>query len=123
MNLPPTKTEIVKILIVDDQAEARQMTKLFLGDSTFEFKECADGADAVECFERIHPDWILMDWKMNGMSGLEATRQIVAAHPEARILMLTQYDDAEMRRAAAEAGARGYVLKENLFSLGAFLGV
>ncbi len=60
---------------------------------------------------------------MNGMSGLEATRRIVAAHPEARILMLTQYDDAEMRRAAAEAGARGYVLKENLFSLGAFLGV
>jgi two-component system response regulator DegU len=116
-----TKTALSKILIVDDNAEMRRMTKFFLGDLPFDFEECEDGADAIDCYEETRPDWVLMDWEMKRMNGLTATRRIVEAHPEARVLMVTQYDDAELRRAAIEAGARGFVLKDDLLSLHSFL--
>ena len=61
-----------------------------------------------------------MDWEMR-TDGLTATRRLVEAHPEARILIVTQHDDEELREAALEAGARGFVLKDDLLSIGAFL--
>lgn len=121
MNFPATKTNVSKILIVDDNAEMRQMTRFFLRDSSFEFEECADGADALACYEAIRPDWVLMDWEMRRMDGLTATRRIIEKHPQARILMVTQYDQKELREAATKAGARGFVLKEDLRALRVFL--
>jgi DNA-binding NarL/FixJ family response regulator len=53
--------------------------------------------------------------------GLTATRRIIKAHPEARILIVTNHDDDTLRTAAIEAGARGFVLKDDLLALGAFL--
>lgn len=108
---------VLKILIVDDRAETRRMTRFFLRDLPFEFEECADGADAIDCYEKIHPDWVLMDWEMKQMDGLTATRRIFAKHPAAKILMLTQHDDAELKAAANEAGACGFVLKDDLLDL------
>jgi DNA-binding NarL/FixJ family response regulator len=62
-----------------------------------------------------------MDWEMR-TDGLTATRRIVKAHPEARILIVTQHDDdGGLRDAAIEAGARGFVLKDDLLALGSFL--
>jgi two-component system response regulator DegU len=121
MNSLETKTAVSKILIVDDHAETRRLTRFFLRDLRFEFEECADGADALDCYEAFRPDWILMDWEMKRMNGLTATRRIVEAHPKARILMVTQYDDEELRQAAAEAGASGFVLKDDLLSLRSLL--
>ncbi len=112
-----TETVVSKILIVDDHAETRRMTRFFLRDLPFDFEECEDGADALDCYQKTRPDWVLMDWEMKRMNGLQATRQIVKAHPEARILMVTQYDDKELRTAARKAGASGFVLKENLMDL------
>ena len=109
------------ILIVDDHAEMRRMTKFFLRDLPFEFEECEDGADALDCYESSQPDWVLMDWEMKRMDGLEATRRIINKYPAAKVLMVTQYDDAELRSAAVEAGARGFVLKEDLQMLWRFL--
>jgi CheY-like chemotaxis protein len=120
MNPLETETALTKILIVDDHAETRRMTRFFLRDSPFEFQECDDGADALDCYEAFRPDWILMDWEMKRMNGLAATKRIVKAHPEAQILMVTQYDDEELRRAAIEAGVRGFVLKDDLLSLNSF---
>ncbi len=116
-----TKTALSKILIVDDHAEARRMTRFFLRDLPFDFEECADGMEALDCYEKIRPDWVLMDWVMKRMNGLTATRRIVESHPEARVLMVSQYDDKELRQAAAEAGARGFVLKDDLLSLRSYL--
>jgi CheY-like chemotaxis protein len=95
----------------------RRMTKFFLRDLPFEFEECADGADALDCYEKTNPDWILMDWKMKRMDGLTATRQIIAANPKAHVMMVSDYQEVELRNAAFEAGACQYVVKEDLLSI------
>ena len=121
MNSLETKTALSKILIVDDHAEARRMTRFFLRDLPFDFEECADGVDALDCYEKIRPDWVLMDWKMKRMDGITATRQIIAAYPQARILLVTNFDDDNLRRAGREAGAFSYIVKENLRSISEIL--
>ena len=117
MKFLQTKTAVSKILIVDDHTEMRRMTKFFLRDLPFEFEECADGADALECYEKTRPDWVLMDWEMKRMDGLAATKQIIKKYPQAKILIVTQYDDEQLKEAATKAGASGFILKENLMDL------
>ncbi|CAN5401603.1 N/A [soil metagenome] len=117
MNFIQMETSVSKILIVDDHAETRRMTKFFLDDLPFEFEECEDGADALDCYEKTRPDWVLMDWEMRRMDGLTATRRILEKHPQAKILMVTQYNDRELKEAAIKAGAKGFILKENLMAL------
>lgn len=117
MNSLQTETVVSKILIVDDHAETRRMTRFFLRDLPFDFEECEDGADALDCYKKFLPDWVLMDWEMKQMNGLTATRQIIEKYPQARVLMFTQYDDKELREMARKAGASGFVLKENLMDL------
>ena len=110
----------MKILIVDDSEPARRMIKQYLCRLTDEFRECADGADALETYRAFMPDWVLMDWEMKRMDGLAATRSIIKDVPQARILMVTQYCDEELTRAADEAGARGFFPKDDLLDLSEF---
>lgn len=112
-----TQTAAATILIVDDNAETRRMTKFFLRDLPFDFEECDDGADALDRYEKTRPDWVLMDWEMRRIDGLTATRRIVGKYPLAKILMVTQYDDRELKEAAINAGAKGFITKENLMDL------
>ena len=112
-----TRTAISKILIVDDHAETRRMTKFFLRDLAIDFEECEDGADALRCYEKTRPDWVLMDWEMRRMNGLAATKQIIGKYPQAQILIITQHDDEQLKEAARTAGAKGFILKENLLDL------
>jgi DNA-binding NarL/FixJ family response regulator len=75
--------------------------------------EAADGAQAVDLFTRMNPDLVLMDLRMPVKDGIEATKEIRAKQPEARILMLTTFDgDTDIHR-ALQAGAQGYVLKNS----------
>ncbi len=119
MNLNVTEKPALKVLIVDDNKQARTMIKHYLHEIADVVAECEDGADALDCYEKNRPDWVLMDWEMR-TDGLTATRRIVKAHPEARILVVTQHGE-ELRDAAIEAGARGFVLKDDLLALGSFL--
>ena len=105
------------VLIVDDSPRFRELLRSILTDLVDEFHECADGDEAVATYDARRPDWVLMDFKMTRMGGLEATRRIVAAHPTARVLVVTAYDDAHWRSAAIKAGAYGYVLKDNLLDV------
>jgi CheY-like chemotaxis protein len=105
------------ILIVEDNEPMRQMIKKMVGDLTEAFTECGDGAQALETYRQYPPDWVLMDIRMEEMDGLMATRQIKAAFPEARIIIVSGYDDARLREAAHSAGACAYVRKENLLEL------
>jgi two-component system, chemotaxis family, chemotaxis protein CheY len=105
------------ILIVEDNEPMRELLKKLVRDLAEDLVECDDGVKALEAYQRCHPGWVLMDIKMREMDGLAATRQITAAFPEARIIVVTGYDDARLRAAAHSAGACGYVHKENLLEL------
>jgi DNA-binding NarL/FixJ family response regulator len=107
----------MKILIVDDNAMMRREIKTLIADLADEFCECADGAAASAAIAEHGPDFVLMDIAMEHMDGIAATREIIAAHPSARIIIVTGYDDKKLRAAAQAAGACGYVLKENLFEV------
>ena len=111
----------MKVLIVDDNQQMRLMVKFYLRDLVDETRECADGAEALAAYTEFQPDWVLMDWEMKRVDGLTATRRIRAAYPEAQILMVTQYDDRELRAAASAAGVSGYVLKDDLLALRSLL--
>jgi DNA-binding NarL/FixJ family response regulator len=74
--------------------------------------EAANGEEAIEAYDRLHPDIVLMDLRMPVMDGLTATRAILADDPNARIIVLTTYDGDEDIHRALAAGARGYLLKD-----------
>jgi CheY-like chemotaxis protein len=106
-----------KYLLVDDHAGFRHTVRDFLPGDRVEVIECGDGAQAVEMFSRLQPDWTLMDIEMPGMDGLQAARSIRFQHSKARIIILTQHDSPELREQARAAGAIAYVLKDRLKDL------
>ena len=111
----------MKLLIVDDNAVVRGLIKRLVADLADDISECGDGAQAVTIYTAQQPHWVLMDIAMQPVNGLAATTQIKRAFPEANILMVTNHDGAGLRAAAHAAGARGYVLKENLFEVRGWL--
>lgn len=104
------------ILCVDDHPLVRKGIAAILANET-DMKlvaEAGSGRDAVDAFRQFRPDVTLMDLRMPGMDGIEATKQIRQIDPEAKIIALTSYDgDQEIYR-ALEAGVRGYILKESV---------
>jgi CheY-like chemotaxis protein len=111
----------MKVLIVEDDRAMRELMKRVLGDLVGSFCECGDGRDALAAYQANRPDWVVMDIRMKGIDGLTATEQIVHACPGARVLIVTSYNDASLREAARQAGAYGYVLKENLLEVRGWL--
>lgn len=104
----------MKVLICDDQALVREGLAMLLvldRDITV-VGQAQDGAEAVELAGRHQPDLVLMDLKMPGVNGIEATRQIRARFPSIKVLVLTTYDDDEWLIDAVRAGAAGYLLKD-----------
>jgi DNA-binding NarL/FixJ family response regulator len=104
----------MKILLCDDQAVIRDGLEMLL---TLEkdmqvVGSASDGAEAIELAAQKRPDLILMDLKMPGVNGIEATRDIHARFPHIKILVLTTYDDDEWVFDAVRAGASGYLLKD-----------
>lgn len=104
----------MKILLCDDQAVIRDGLEMLL---TLEkdlqvVASASDGAEAIELAAQKQPDLILMDLKMPGVNGIEATRDIRARFPHIKILVLTTYDDDEWVFDAIRAGASGYLLKD-----------
>ncbi len=107
----------MKILIADDNARMREIVRQIVADLASEVYEASDGAEAIALCAAQHPDWVLMDFRMKQMDGLRATAEIKARFPETRVVIVSQYDDIELRLEAARVGACGYVVKENLEEL------
>jgi DNA-binding NarL/FixJ family response regulator len=105
----------IRLLIVDDHQIVRQgLEQLFGTVPGVEVVGVAeDGRQAVLQADRLTPDVVLMDVGMPKIDGVEATRQITAAHPGSRIVMLTAYGDQDRIQAALQAGASGYLLKHS----------
>jgi DNA-binding NarL/FixJ family response regulator len=105
---------MIRILVCDDQAIIRDGLALMLNlERDMQVVGMAeDGHDAIVLMEQHTPDLVLMDLKMPGVNGVEATRQIRRQYPTTKILVLTTYDDDSWIFDAIRAGANGYLLKD-----------
>ena len=104
----------IKVLIADDHAFYREGVRAFL-NNTHDIEvvgEANNGDDAIAKARELAPSVILMDLKMPGMNGIEATRRIHETDPNIGVLVLTMFDDDDSVFAAMRAGARGYLLKD-----------
>jgi DNA-binding NarL/FixJ family response regulator len=102
----------MRVLVADDHPLFRQGLRTALELAGFELVgEAEDGEQAVAAAAELAPDVVVMDLHMPHINGIEATRRIVAAHPEIGVLVLTMFEDDESVFAAMRAGARGYLLK------------
>lgn len=104
----------IKVLIADDHAFYREGVRAFLSNTTnIEIAgEAGNGEEAITKAVEVAPNVILMDLKMPGMNGIEATRQIHETDSNIGVLVLTMFDDDDSVFAAMRAGARGYLLKD-----------
>ena len=109
------------LLIVDDNGELRRLIRVLVEDLADELFECDGGVAAVAAYQKHRPDWVLMDIQMKGGNGLNATQQITAAFPEAKVVIVTNFADEKTREAAHKAGAVGFVAKDNLLDVRRFL--
>lgn len=105
----------IRVLIVDDQESYRSAARLVveLADGFEVAGEASSGEDAIALVEELHPDLVLMDVKMPGIDGLEATRRIVAKHPGIKVLVFSTYAAEDYERPARDAGAVGFVSKSD----------
>lgn len=109
------------ILIAEDNPLMRKMLRSLVEDLASEIVECADGEAALRLYEKHLPAWVLMDVSMRPVDGLSATRAIVARFQSARVVIVTEHDDAETRRSAFEAGASEFYGKDYLLPLRALI--
>ncbi|HEV7746323.1 MAG TPA: response regulator transcription factor [Pyrinomonadaceae bacterium] len=107
----------MNILIVENSPRMRRTIRSLLAGLPHEVFECADGSEALAAYRTHRPDWVLMDIGLKESDGVVVTAMLKAAHPEAKVVIVTDYDDALLRQAAQHAGACAYVLKEELFEL------
>jgi DNA-binding NarL/FixJ family response regulator len=104
----------IRVLIADDQRVVREGLTMLVGliDGVEVVGAVGDGIEAVESATRDRPDVVLMDLRMPGMEGADATRRIRASLPATQVLVLTTYADDESLFPALQAGARGYLTKD-----------
>jgi len=106
-------TKRIRVLVVDDHAVVRDGIRavLALQKDMQVVGEAVNGKDALEKTTELLPDVVLMDIVMPEMNGLDATREICRQYPQAKVLMLTQYDDDENVKASGQVGALGFIPK------------
>ena len=106
--------EPIRILLVDDQRLMRDglRTLLELEGDLKVVAEAEDGQSGLDAYEQFEPNVVLMDIRMPGMDGVEATRRLIERWPEARVVILTTFDDDEYIFEGLRAGALGYLLKD-----------
>ncbi len=107
--------EPIRVLIADDHPLYRDGMRGLLDSETGTevVGEASSGEEAIKLAKTLQPDVILMDIKMPGINGIEATREILNTSPQAGILMVTMFEDDDSLFAAMRAGARGYLLKDS----------
>ena len=105
----------VRVVIVDDQAPFRDAARAVV-ERTKGFQlvgEAESGEDAVSIVDAVHPDLILMDINMAGITGIEATSRITAAHPEVTVFLLSTYNEEDLPPDVSSCGAAAYINKED----------
>lgn len=105
------------ILIADDNADVRRMVRNLIEDIDPEIVECADGEQAVAEFERSRADLVVMDINMHPLDGLTAMRTILERDSAAKVVVVSQHQDARTRDTALAMGAYAFIGKEDLMQL------
>jgi len=107
------KTEAIRLLLVDDQRLLRDGMRILLElePDLAVVGEASNGKEALAQYAALRPDVVLMDVKMPEMDGVAATRELLITHPEAKVVILTTFDDDEYVFEGIRAGALGYLLK------------
>jgi DNA-binding NarL/FixJ family response regulator len=105
---------VIRVMLVDDHAllRAGMAGLLDLADDVTVVGSVGSGAQALQETAGLRPDVVLMDLSMPGMSGVEATLRLLAAHPDTAVVVLTSFVDTELVADAIDAGAIGYLLKD-----------
>ena len=106
---------MTKVMVVEDDGDIRSAYVFELKQAGFEVSQASDGAEAVPVFERVHPDVVLLDMLMPGLSGLDFLRSanITGRFPNTRIVALSNIDTPRVVQQAKELGVSQYVLKVN----------
>lgn len=109
----------MKLLLIDDDELVRLSLKTILeSDPSIEVVGTGkNGKEAISLYDQVLPDVLLMDIRMDTMDGITAGAEVIAKHPEAKILYLTTFSDDEYIIKALRMGAKGYILKQNYESL------
>lgn len=104
---------MIRVLVVDDHPVFRAGVRAALADAdaVTVVGEAADAATALSIVDQLAPHVVLMDLHLPDRSGIDATRQLAASHPEVAVLVLTMSEDADAILSAVRAGARGYLVK------------
>ena len=108
--------QVIRVLVVDDNAGFRRRLEEFLSAEP-DIEVVGEAADAQEAMRRVRelkPNVVLMDVRMPGTNGLDATRELKDEMPEVKVIMLSRFDVEEYREAARARGASGYVVKRDL---------
>ena len=110
----------MRIMIVDDDPLVNQSLKIILEqDSTIEVVSmCGSGREAIDAYPEVRPDAVLSDIRMEDTDGLDATAEILKIDPQAKVILLTTFLDDEYINRALKVGAKGYILKQDVGSLG-----
>lgn len=102
---------MVKVLVVDDEVEITDFLCRFLSRFKITPDEANNGVEALEIFDRVKPDWILLDIKMPDMDGFELLENIKTKYSFDKVIMITGREDRESQDKARQLGARDYIVK------------
>jgi DNA-binding NarL/FixJ family response regulator len=104
-------------MIVDDNSEMRATLRSVVREYATVIDECTDGSEVVQHYRTSHPDFVLMDIAMKKVDGIRATKMLLKEYPDAKVVMVSNFDDEEIKTEAMIAGSIGYVHKEFLNTL------
>jgi two-component system chemotaxis response regulator CheY len=107
----------MKVLLVEENSAVRRVIRQLVTSPGIWIQECVNSANAMAAYAAGRADFVVMDVGMKDPDGIAATKQIKAMDPAAKIVLVSDYDDAALRESARLAGACGYVLKDNLLEL------
>jgi CheY-like chemotaxis protein len=104
-------------MIVDDHSSTREMIRKFLTSPGITFCECASGNEALAQVREFKPHWVTMDINLPGLNGFQCTRALLQEHPDARVVIVSSFNEPHFRQFAHDAGAVSFILKENILAL------
>ncbi len=107
----------LKLMIIDDNARFRALVRQILTTGDDRVLEMDDGAGVNELYAEFNPDWVLMDVNMKFVNGMDATKQLIQAHPHAKVIFLSNFINKKLIAKGLGLGAKAYVSKEDVFAV------